>query len=91
MADGLDHSLITEITYMLHEDARNPFIGIYRTAAAIFRERSTGTVILNPQLRLVLEDGADRRRENLPVGDEIAVLIPDEVSEPSFRDILLAR
>ena len=35
-------------------------------------------IILNPQMRLVLEEGADRRRENLPTSDEVAVIFPDE-------------
>ena len=39
-------------------------------------------------MRLVLE-GADRRRENLPTSDEITVIIPDENSDPNYRDIVL--
>ena len=38
----------------------------------------------------MLEVGADRRRENLPTSDEVAVIIPDENGDPSFRDIVLA-
>ena len=41
-------------------------------------------------MRLVLEEGADRRRENLPTSDEVAVIIPDENGGPSCRDIILA-
>jgi len=40
-------------------------------------------------MRLVFEEGADRRRENLPTSDEVIVIIPDEYSEPGFRDIVL--
>lgn len=56
----------------------NPFITIYKTA----RERLTAAtatnspfrVILNPQMRLIVEKGADKRRENLPTSDEIAAI-----------------
>ena len=41
-------------------------------------------------MRLVLEEGADRRRENLPTSDEVAVIIPDENGDPNHRDIVLA-
>ena len=38
----------------------------------------------------MLEEGADRCRENLPISDEITVIISDENSDPSCRDIILA-
>ena len=41
-------------------------------------------------MQLILEAGADRRRENLPTSDEVAVIIPDEYGDASFRDIVLA-
>ena len=41
-------------------------------------------------MRLILEAGADRRRENLPTSNEVAVIIPDEYGDASFRDIVLA-
>jgi len=41
-------------------------------------------------MRLVLEEGADRRRENLPTSNEVAVIIPDENGDPNCRDIILA-
>ena len=47
-------------------------------------------IILNPQLKLVVEKGADRRRENLPTSLEIAIIIPDEYSEAGSRDIKTA-
>jgi hypothetical protein len=33
-----------------------------------------------------MEKGADRRRENLPVADEIALLIPDKKDKPGSRE-----
>ena len=41
-------------------------------------------------MHLVMESGADRRRENLLTGNELAVIIPDEFGEQSRRDIVLA-
>lgn len=71
----------------------NPFIDIYKTA----RERIANDnpddpferIILNPQMRLVVEKGADRRRENLPTRSEIAVILPDEM-EAGCRELVLA-
>ena len=40
-------------------------------------------------MRLILEAGADRRRKNLLMSDKVAVIIPDEYSDASFRDIVL--
>jgi hypothetical protein len=36
-----------------------------------------------------MEKGADRRRENLPVANEIALLIPDEKDRPGNRKVIL--
>ena len=47
-------------------------------------------IILNLQMRLILEVGADRRRKNLPTSDEVAVIIPDEYNDAGFCDIVLA-
>ena len=72
----------------------NPFIPIYKTAKerleAVEDREEELRIILNPQLKLVVEKGADRRRENLPTSMEIAVIIPDEYSEAGICDIILA-
>jgi hypothetical protein len=72
-------------------DCGNPFIRIYKTA----RERLAGQtghfrILLSPQMRLILQSGADRRRENLPTATELAGILPDEFTDESRRDILLA-
>ena len=89
----LDGAILRGLLDMLY-DVNNPYIQLYLTARERLRARqhSAGPsrVILNPQMRLVLEEGADRRRENLPTSDEVAVLIPDEYGDPSYRDIVLA-
>ena len=41
-------------------------------------------------MRLILEAGANRRRKNLLISNKVAVIIPDEYSNASFRDIILA-
>jgi hypothetical protein len=41
-------------------------------------------------MRLILESGADYRRENLPTILELAGLIPNEFSDASRRDVVLA-
>jgi len=48
-------------------------------------------MILNPQLRLVVERVADLRHENLPTADEVSMILPEEYGSGGFRDILLAR
>ncbi|POS87473.1 hypothetical protein EPUL_000821, partial [Erysiphe pulchra] len=71
----------------------NPFIEYYHTALESLNrsnsEQAEGrvnqplTVRLNPQYRLILEEGADRRRYNLPTAAEFALMIPDEVDSDS--------
>ena len=46
--------------------------------------------IINPQLKLVMECGGDKRRENLPTTSEVAAIIPDEDDDPSHRNIVVA-
>jgi hypothetical protein len=41
-------------------------------------------------MRLILQLGADRRRENLPTTTKLAGILPDEFTDESRRDILLA-
>jgi len=89
---GLDGTVLRRLLDMLY-DVRNPYIRLYLTARERLQTQHTAEpsrIILNPQLRLVLEKGADRRRENLPTSEEVAVIIPDEYSDPSHRDIVLA-
>jgi hypothetical protein len=40
-------------------------------------------------MRLVVKAGADRRRENLLTGDKVTVIIPDEYTAASRRDLVL--
>lgn len=40
-------------------------------------------------MRLLLEEGNDHRRHNLPTGNEIAMIISDEYDRAGYRDIIL--
>ena len=85
----LDRTILRGLHDMLTD--HNPFIRIYKTA----RERLAAQpghfrILLNPQMRLVLQSGADRRRENLPTSTELAGILPDEFTDESRRDVLLA-
>lgn len=79
---------------MLHE-CQNPFIGNYKTVKECLDtyNPAAGTmrIIFNPQMRLIMEIGADQQRENLFTANEVTVLFPDEYREPGFRDIILAK
>ncbi|RPA96047.1 hypothetical protein L873DRAFT_1927007 [Choiromyces venosus 120613-1] len=79
---------------MLHKC--NPFIPIYQTAKERLEAANINTgdgvtyIVLNPQLQLIVESGADKRRCNLPTSNEVAMIIGDEYAESGFRDIILA-
>ena len=89
----LNPDLLRQLTETLY--ICNPFINIYKTAAERIQSFATNTteeirVVLNPQMKLLLELGADRRRSNLPTIEEVAIIIPDEYNQAGFRDIVLA-
>jgi hypothetical protein len=65
---------------------------LYKTARERLQEQANGPlrIILNPRMRLIVKQGADRRRENLPTVSEVAVLIPDKVDDAGPRDLVLA-
>ena len=90
---NLDANLIGSLTIMLQES--NPLLQLYLTAnerlAEIRGAEASYRLILNPQLSLVVERGADRRRENLPTADEVSMILPEEYGREGFRDIVLAK
>ena len=75
-------------------DCGNPFIDMYKTAREQIEAARASTdsmrIVLNPQLRLLMEQGSDRRRTNLPTAREVALFIPDEYSDSGHRDIVIA-
>jgi hypothetical protein len=70
----------------------NLFIDLYKTACERLREclASEYQIVLNPQIRLVIQTSADRQRENLPTSNEVAVILSDEFEGALKRDIILA-
>ena len=89
---NLNRRLLSLLDQLLRE--KNRFYSVYRTAKerldAAAKSQEDTRIILNPQLRLIMEKGADRRRENLPTGKEVALLIPEEEGKPGGRDLILA-
>jgi len=89
----LNQSILRQLALELL--ACNPFISLYKTAYERLQQQDQQQderlrILLNPQMRLIVETGADRCRENLPTSREIAAIIPNEYTEASRRDILLA-
>ncbi|SLM34691.1 hypothetical protein LPUS_03610 [Lasallia pustulata] len=78
----------------MFRDVHNPFIDMYISAWEALQNNGntneTLQIILNPQMRLIMETGADRRRENLPTSKEVGLIIQDdEYSGPGHRDIVV--
>jgi hypothetical protein len=69
----------------------NPFIYLYKTARERLQEQANGPlwIILNPRMRLIIKQGADRRRENLSTISKVVVLILDKVDNAGPRDLVL--
>ena len=92
-APEINANLISSLPMMLQ--GSNPLIQLYLTArerfAAISEVEDNCRLILNPQLLLIVERGADRRRENLPTADEVSMILPEEYGSEGFRDIVQAR
>lgn len=69
----------------------NPFTRMYKTARErLATQQGDFRILISPQMRLILQSGADRRRENLPTATELAGILPDEFADESRRDVLLA-
>jgi hypothetical protein len=78
---------LTDILYTV-----NPFITLYYTAKERLQSVDDDVrIILNPRMELMVESDADRRRYNLPVSNEVAIIIQDEYGQPCKRDIILAK
>jgi Helitron helicase-like domain at N-terminus len=75
----IDRATLNELTDVLREV--NPYIDLYKTArdqlVTMEAYSSPDHTPLTAQLGLVMEAGADRRRENLPTASEVAGIIPD--------------
>jgi hypothetical protein len=70
----------------------NPHYRIFKTAREVLNETSNSQstrIIITPRLQLIMEHGADQRRENLPVADEVALLLPGKENDRPRREIIL--
>ena len=85
---NLDHVLMGELQDMLN--ANNPFVPLYKQAYQVMHE-SPAESQHNLQMTIVLEQGDDHRRYNLPTVDEVAAIIPGTGEEDvdHNRDIVL--
>jgi hypothetical protein len=84
---NLSQSLLRELDAMIRQF--NPYYRIFQTAREVLSETSNSQltrIVITPRLQLIIEKGADRRRENLPVADEIALLILGEKDKPGSRE-----
>ena len=94
LSEAIEIVLFQQLLEMLHNC--NPFIAIYRTVHERMQEAIANVpaeqlqVILNPRMELICATGADRRRHNVPIANEIAIIIPDEYGIAGHRDIVLA-
>jgi hypothetical protein len=84
-----NRDVLVQLSLML--DDCNPFILIYKTAwERLAADARLMQMVLSLQIQLVIESRADCRRENLPTGNKLAVIIPDKFDSDSRRDIVLA-
>ncbi|CEI89141.1 hypothetical protein G6F70_002797 [Rhizopus microsporus] len=78
----------------------NSFASVYRHAHEILSnyesdsnndqtETNVPYIVISPSMRMRLIEGDDRRIQNLPTIEEVAVVILIEYSDRSFRDIVL--
>jgi hypothetical protein len=70
----------------------NPYYRIFQTARKVLSEISNSQltrIVITPRLQLIMKKGADKRREYLPVADEIALLILNEEDKPDSREVIL--
>jgi hypothetical protein len=71
----LDPTTLGELTGILEEV--NQYIPIYRTARELMAASRIDFAALRANMTIVMEPGADRRRENLPTASEVAAIVPD--------------
>ena len=84
---GNDNLRDREFLIALHDflETHNPFHRLYLTAKErLAQSNGPERIIITPRMELVVEQGADLRRENLPVADEIAGPDPRGVGREMF-------
>lgn len=88
----LNPDLLRQLLEVLH--SCNPFINIYKTAAERIQFLNTNRtekmrVKLNPQMKLLLELGADRRCSNLPTTNEVKLPLLFQMSASKVDSVTL--
>jgi hypothetical protein len=87
---NLSQSLFRKLNAIIRQF--NPHYRIFQITREMLSEASNSQltrIIITPRLQLIMKKRADRRRENLPVTNEIALLIPGEKDRPGSREIIL--
>jgi hypothetical protein len=85
---NLDPSVMLDLDTMLQE--HNPFVQLYKKAHQIMAEKPPEEQA-NVQAQIILADGTDPRRYNLPTTEEVAAIIPGSGEQElnQHRDIIL--
>ena len=88
--EQLDRGIIDNISVILHEV--NPLVRLYQHSFELLSSAAENTddnpsVRISPALNIELISGSDRRTQNLPTSDEVAMIIPNETSSKNFRDV----
>jgi hypothetical protein len=86
---NLFQSLLRELDVIIRQF--NFYYRIFQIAREVLSEISNSQltrIVITSRLQLIMEKGADRYRENLPVTDEIALLILDKEDKPGSREII---
>ena len=84
---NLSQSFLRELDAMIRQF--NPHHRTFQIAREVLSEASNSQstrIVITPRLQLIMEKGADRRRENLSVADEIALLISGKKNKPDSRE-----
>ncbi|RPB01788.1 hypothetical protein L873DRAFT_1788125 [Choiromyces venosus 120613-1] len=91
--EGLDAGVILTLIQMFQECSL--LIQMYKTAKERIEEAEERggefRIILNPQIQLVIETGADKRQENIPTSDEVVLILLEEYREVGCHDLVLAK
>lgn len=86
-----DLGVLQQLTKMLY--TFNPYIELYKTANETLKDDFSANnnlqIVLNIQIQLVIEVGADRPCENHPTSNEVTAIIINKYGNPCERDIIL--
>ncbi len=91
---ALHESLLRQLNKMI-QACENSFIDMYKSAweqlKTAWQSTNSMHVVLNSQLKLIVECDSDQQRMTLLMISEVAVFISDEYNEIKHRDIVVAK